>query len=701
MAEQTDVMTSFQLPEDFQLLPPPEPRPDTDVTVTDALKAFGVGAADLAAGVGEVAEQTLGLGGSLRELAHSGSQALRRSMTDDGQTALRTPLFTETDGGNLTWGEGAGDLDVWAMKIANGLGSMAGMLIPGGAVGQAARITLGQAITRSMLKRGASLNVAQQVAEKVVRHMASATAIGTGLTGSLGATAIDVATQVKDMDTAWLAAHSPYFRHQVNALARQAQVKNATQILKQAKEATAQRVSAAVLSDPVAIAGSTVGALGDRVLFGALTNRLRGGILKSGVRSGLAEGSAESAENLGHTYAANTQLNTIVGTDRAPLEGAKAAMAEGFSVGAITGSVPGMIGGWRGKGVVAQPEAKPSSNAPEPELETDSLPPRPTPTQHESPSPPHNPQPQAAALPVTPRSPSPIPPTEPNDVEPSPHSSSSVRAPDAAALSPQEKIVDFGDVLHGARKHLWGQYGQAMEHHPSDEEWRRKPLSQLFPKPNLSALIKQKVPPERALLLSVLRERLPPKPKLASKVASWRVSVEKTLALSRQLVQPLADESLPDAVSRAIAHTDLPILMKAAQGLTPEQLTRLAKLKVNRGQYTQLNGARFTPARTFYHATEGNKRQALTERVSTEAEMVTALQQWVRDPNDAAESGRRKVNLKVYRTRDPHPERFIGVDVGKRHVRLIGGFASAQAAREHLNTHRDTLEKEVLALRKS
>ncbi len=92
--------------------------------------------------------------------------------------------------------------------------------------------------------------------------MASATAIGTGLTGSLGATAIDVATQVKDMDTAWLAAHSPYFRHQVNALARQAQVKNATQILKQAKEATAQRVSAAVLSDPVAIAGSTVGALG-------------------------------------------------------------------------------------------------------------------------------------------------------------------------------------------------------------------------------------------------------------------------------------------------------------------------------------------------------------------------------------------------------------------------------------------------------
>ncbi|WP_224164942.1 LPD5 domain-containing protein [Vibrio penaeicida] len=140
--------------------------------------------------------------------------------------------------------------------------------------------------------------------------------------------------------------------------------------------------------------------------------------------------------------------------------------------------------------------------------------------------------------------------------------------------------------------------------------------------------------------------------------------------------------------------------MKAAQGLTPEQLTRLAKLKVNRGQYTQLNGARFTPARTFYHATEGNKRQALTERVSTEAEMVTALQQWVRDPNDAAESGRRKVNLKVYRTRDPHPERFIGVDVGKRHVRLIGGFASAQAAREHLNTHRDTLEKEVLALRK-
>ncbi|WP_224164870.1 hypothetical protein [Vibrio penaeicida] len=37
-------------------------------------------------------------------------------------------------------------------------GKHGGNADPGGAVGQAARITLGQAITRSMLKRGASLN---------------------------------------------------------------------------------------------------------------------------------------------------------------------------------------------------------------------------------------------------------------------------------------------------------------------------------------------------------------------------------------------------------------------------------------------------------------------------------------------------------------------------------------------------------------
>ncbi|WP_224055581.1 hypothetical protein [Vibrio penaeicida] len=91
------------------------------------------------------------------------------------------------------------------------------------------------------------------------------------------------------------------------------------------------------------------------------------------MRSGLAEGSAESAENLGHTYAANTQLNTIVGTDRAPLREQR----RRWQKASVWGRSPvryRMIGGWRGKGVVAQPEAKPSSNAPEPELETDSLP---------------------------------------------------------------------------------------------------------------------------------------------------------------------------------------------------------------------------------------------------------------------------------------------------------------------------------------
>ena len=107
-------------------------------------------------------------------------------------------------------GDGAGDIDVWAMKMAQGIGSLVPTLLAGGVTGVAAKASIGRAVTASMVKRGATQQVAEAVAAKTISKLATGAAITTGATGSVGNAGVNTKEAVLGMSYDELAASDTF-----------------------------------------------------------------------------------------------------------------------------------------------------------------------------------------------------------------------------------------------------------------------------------------------------------------------------------------------------------------------------------------------------------------------------------------------------------------------------------------------------------
>lgn len=349
----TDMSQEPFLPEGFTFKHSPAPLKDLDVSGMDYVKAAGSGALRSIAGVGELAENYLGVGESLRDVATSGADYLQESMTPDAQEAMTRELYTENGSGpfGLGLGNGAGDIDVWAIKAANAIGSWAATFAGGGVAGAGAKTLLRGTITKSMMKKGLTEEVAQAVADKAIQRIASSGAAGAGFGASLGGASMDARDAVMNMDSAWLYENSDFFRDALMRVSDHPENQNlsATQLFNLAKEETANHASLQMSSDPKAIAASAASALGDKVLFNAITGTLGKSITGGALKGAATEASTEALESGTQTYAQNQILNDVAGTNIDPWSGVKSAAAEGGTIGAIVGGVPGAIGGYRGK----------------------------------------------------------------------------------------------------------------------------------------------------------------------------------------------------------------------------------------------------------------------------------------------------------------------------------------------------------------
>ncbi|EKF9485380.1 PLxRFG domain-containing protein [Vibrio cholerae] len=369
----TDMSQSAFLPKGFQFEAPKAPQRNYDVTLGDTVKAVGSGALRSLAGLGELSENFLGVGEGFRDLMSSGSDYLQESMTQDGRDALNSRIFEENENGNPTFAEGAADIDVWAMKIADGLGSLAANFAGGGFAGAGAKVALRSTITKSMLKKGMTEKAAQAVADKAISRMA---ATGTGATGvgtSLGGASMDARDAVMQMDSSWLADNSEYFQQSLLRLADDPQYQgmSATELFDLAKEETASYASLQMSTDPTAVAASVAGAMGDKYLFGALLGKMgKKGMVAGAAKGALAEGGTEFIEGYGQTYARNQVINEVTGQEIDPTTGALVDGLEGAVIGGALGGPIGAVGGYRAKGQLTEntPAQTAAMNADEPVL---------------------------------------------------------------------------------------------------------------------------------------------------------------------------------------------------------------------------------------------------------------------------------------------------------------------------------------------
>ncbi|UKA12667.1 PLxRFG domain-containing protein [Photobacterium damselae] len=319
---------------------------DLDVTVGDTIKAVGIGALDLVSGVGEASERIFGVGKGLRDLSNSASESLKDSMTQDGQFAMQRSLITEDENGSLKVGDGFGDADVWAIKIFNAIGTWAPGIVAGGGAGFAAKGALGTLARTTMLKRGASEIVANQVAKKVVEYAGKAAATSTLTTGSVGSAALGAKEQLKSLGPGWLSQNSTSYQTIMRQITSDPKTAELSAIEKEnlAIEHLANDVSQQVSTDPKVWMASVAGTMGDMVLFKAMGRPVTNSIIKGGLRSATTEGATEAIEEGVQAYSSNQALNNQAQVGIDPMQGVTARAVEGGILGAAVGGPIGVTG---------------------------------------------------------------------------------------------------------------------------------------------------------------------------------------------------------------------------------------------------------------------------------------------------------------------------------------------------------------------
>ncbi|WP_235656255.1 LPD38 domain-containing protein [Aeromonas caviae] len=387
-----------------QLSSPPAaaaPKRDLETEWSDYPKAVGAGALDLVGGIGELARQASNFGkenagkqggdyleqaranmanklsplldvvAGAGDLAASGAESLNDGMSADAKEALGRRLVDETPEGRLTLGDGAGDIDVWAMKMAQGVGSLLPTLAAGGVTGVAAKASIGRAVTASMVKRGATQEVAEAVAAKAVSKIATGAAVTTGATGSVGSAGVNTRDTVLGMSFDELAA-SDTFRQSFTRIDQDQQTAHLSdeEKLGLAREETANLASRATMSDAKTWGAAAMGSMmGDAMLFKMLAGKAAtGGVLKGAAKGAAGEGISETLEEGVQQYAVNESLNEVAAADIDPMKGVMSSAIEGGLIGMGTGGAVGAVGGARGgkhasqeDGVGTDPVAEPSA----------------------------------------------------------------------------------------------------------------------------------------------------------------------------------------------------------------------------------------------------------------------------------------------------------------------------------------------------
>ncbi|MFM5335758.1 PLxRFG domain-containing protein [Aeromonas enteropelogenes] len=377
----------------------PVPPRNLDVGLSDVARATGAGGLELIGGIGELARQAGNYGrlnagkdqgeylqnvrasmanklapvmnvvAGIGELAQSGADSLKAGMSDDAKEALGRSLVSESPSGRTVWGEGAGDIDVWAMKMANGIGSLLPTLASGGITGLAAKATVGRMVTTSMMKRGVTQEVAELVASKTVSRLATGAAVTTGMTGSVGSAGTNARDAVLGMSFDEL-SNSTTFRdafRRIDTDQRSAQFSDSEK-LQLAREETANLASQATMGDAKTWGAAAVGTLmGDTMLFKMLAGKaVGGGMLRKVVKGAVGEGGSEAIEEGTQQLSVNEALSDVTGADLDPYQGVVPAALEGGLIGVGVGGAAGGIAGLRSDDVAAQDELGSEANQTEP-----------------------------------------------------------------------------------------------------------------------------------------------------------------------------------------------------------------------------------------------------------------------------------------------------------------------------------------------
>lgn len=248
------------------------------------------------------------------------------------------------------------------------------------------------------------------------------------------------------------------------------------------------------------------------------------------------------------------------------------------------------------------------------------------------------------------------------------------------------KIEDFGEILHGARKHTWGAFGDSLNKDYSQDEMKSEPLSKLLPKPNYKKLSNEGVSNFNLAMISVLRGAIPSKPRKTYRLSRWVETVDATRTMLK-----LAMDNDPRIDDSPFHKSTMGQLLKSiADDLSVEQIESLANFEADY----------YNIAKKFVFKRKKAYGRDSVEAVSIEELGTKALQLLKGVEQDSKGSTpKKRVDMAVYIKRYTG-DAFIGVKVGSRVVEIKSGFESTKQARLYMTENQTALEDEVIARRK-
>lgn len=285
-----------------------------------------------------------------------------------------------------------------------------------------------------------------------------------------------------------------------------------------------------------------------------------------------------------------------------------------------------------------------------------------------------------------------------------------------ASTSGAGKIEDFGEVLHGARKH----YAQSLSESLKETfDLATEPLSKSFPKPNYTKLSEAGVSSEGLAYIALLRDSIPQKPRKSYKVKSWARHVENARALASDIMEGkyTPDEMNHQIHVRAMSDLNVASTVPVIKDLPPELMEKAAQYRVKHGEFGYLNGQRYNPPKSFWYLTGPTDRAISSKGWLSGNWDYSVNDKYYESQNDIEEIAKKLIPelLKAQEAKTPAKkskytqvdvykdrftgERFLGFKVRSTVIRLKGGFDSLKEAVEYREEHKDEIQQKIDEMR--
>lgn len=252
-----------------------------------------------------------------------------------------------------------------------------------------------------------------------------------------------------------------------------------------------------------------------------------------------------------------------------------------------------------------------------------------------------------------------------------------------------ERIEDFGEKIHGARKDMWGKYTRAMTEEIKGD-MKDITLSRFFPEPNYEAAIAQGISVEQLAIVKALRDSIPTKPQLFSRALRW---VEGLKAARETANRVLNDPAAVEEVKRLIAVLDRARELNGAQGrmdlylsLGYPAFTKAKNYTLRSGNYLYYRGTRFDKPTTIYELVRGYRSLA---HGTNKEEVIAAARKLLEETPTQTKA---PTKLDIYQKRATG-EIIIGKKIASgKYIDLKGGFTRVKDAIEFLEKNQPHLE---------